>query len=85
MMGGLSIYSRGKIFAILKSDERLYLKADGVLAEALAAEGSEQFTHRRKDGVTARMNYWTMPDSALDDPEAACAWGMRALHAASAR
>lgn len=82
MMGGLAIYCRGQVFALMRSDERLYLKADGALAGLLAAEGAEQFTHRRKDGVTARMGYWTLPDAAVDDPELACDWGRRALDAA---
>ena len=82
MMGGLALYCRGQVFAILKSDERLYLKAAGPLAAVLAAEGAEQFTHVRKGGVTARMNYWTLPDAAIDDPDLACDWGRRALAAA---
>ena len=79
MMGGLSLYRDGQIFAIVTSEERIYLKAKGSLAEALAAEGAEQFAYTRKDGVTARMGYWSLPDSAVDDPEAACDWARRAL------
>ncbi len=82
MMGGLAIYCRGQVFALMRSDERLYVKAEGPLAAALAAEGAEQFTHRRKDGVTARMGYWTLPDAAVDDPDLACDWGRRALASA---
>ena len=81
MMGGLSLYCHGQIFAIVTGDERIHLKAAGPLAEALAAEGSEQFTYTRKDGITARMGYWSLPDAALDDPEVACAWARRALAA----
>ena len=83
MMGGLSLYCDGQIFAIVTSEERIYLKAKGSLAEALAAEGAEQFAYTRKDGVTARMGYWSLPDAAVDDPEAACAWARRVLAAAS--
>jgi DNA transformation protein and related proteins len=80
MMGGLAVYRDGRIFALVASDERIYLKAAGAFAEALAAEGAEQFTYRRGSG-TARMSYWTLPDPALDDPEAACVWARRALAA----
>ena len=83
MMGGLSLYRDGQIFAIVTGEERIYLKAKGSLAEALAAEGAEQFAYTRKDGVTARMGYWSLPDAAVDDPEAACAWARRVLAAAS--
>ena len=79
MMGGLTLYCDGQIFAIVTGEERIYLKAAGRLAEALAAEGAEQFAYTRRDGVTARMGYWSLPDAALDDPEAACDWARRAL------
>ena len=82
MMGGLTLYCDGQVFAIVTGEERIYLKAAGGLAEALAAEGAEQFAYTRKDGVTARMGYWSLPDAALDDPEAACDWARRVLAAA---
>ena len=45
MMGGLAIYSDGRIFALVTGDDRIYLKAAGAFADRLAAEGSEQFTY----------------------------------------
>ncbi|SFI77448.1 TfoX/Sxy family protein [Celeribacter neptunius] len=77
MMGGLSIYRDGQIFAILSSDGRVYLKARGGFAEELAAEGSEKF----EMGDGRGMHYWTLPEAALDDPEQACDWARRALAA----
>jgi DNA transformation protein and related proteins len=77
MMGGLSVYSDGQIFAILSSTGRVYLKASGTFAEEMAAEGSERF----EMGDGKGMNYWTLPDAALDDPDAACDWARRALAA----
>lgn len=79
MMGGQCIYHAGQIFAIISSDERVYLKAKGALADALAEEGSEKFSMTRKDGSSGTMGYWTLPDAALDDPETACDWARRAL------
>ncbi|MGR3492654.1 MAG: TfoX/Sxy family protein [Shimia sp.] len=81
MMGGLSIYSDDQIFAILSSDGRYFLKAEGTLADELAALGSEKFAMERKDGRVGTMGYWTLPDDALDDPELASAWGRKALDA----
>jgi DNA transformation protein len=78
MMGGLALYSHGRIFGLVRSDDRVFLKASGALAEALAAEGAEQFAYARA-GTTTRMGYWSLPDAALDDPDAACAWARRAL------
>jgi DNA transformation protein and related proteins len=77
MMGGLSIYHDGQIFAILSSAGRVYLKASGDVADAMAAQGAERFDM----GDGRGMNYWTLPDAALDDPELACAWARRALAA----
>ena len=35
----------------------------------------------RAPASAARMGYWTLPEAALDDPEAACDWARRALDA----
>ncbi len=79
MMGGLALYSEGRIFALVSAEDRIYLKASGLLADRLAAEGSEQFRYQRKNSGVTRMGYWTMPESALDEPEAACDWARQAL------
>ncbi len=79
MMGGLCLYSDGQIFAILSSTEQIYLKADGSFADELAGLGCEKFSMTRKDGSIGSMGYWTLPDSAMDDPDEAVSWGHRAL------
>jgi DNA transformation protein and related proteins len=79
MMGGLSIYCEGQIFAILSSDSTLYLKAKGEFADQMAAAGARQFSMVNKHGKTSSMGYWTMPDEGLDDFEMACQWARRAL------
>ena len=77
MMGGLSIYCDGQIFAILDSELTLYLKAKDTLAQSMAAAGSRQFG--TETGKT--MGYWTLPETAMDNPETACDWPRRALAA----
>ncbi|MCR9110378.1 TfoX/Sxy family protein [Marivita sp. XM-24bin2] len=79
MFGGLGIYSDGTIFAVIGPGETLLLKARGQLAEDLSAEGCEQWSYEGKSGKQSRMPYWTLPDSALDDPDEACAWARRSL------
>lgn len=81
MMGGLSIYSDGRIFAILGPEDRIFIKASGPLAEAMAAEGAEQFVFQKPGQKPGRMGYWTLPDAAVDDPDAACEWARRSLAA----
>ena len=80
MMGGLFLHRDGQPFALVTGEERIYLKASGPLAEALAAEGSVRFTYRRQ-GKPTQLRYWSLPDAAVDDPEAACDWARRALAA----
>ncbi len=79
MFGGLSLYSEGTIFAIVSSDNRIYIKAYDELADALAGLGGEKFTHAKKDGSVATMGYWTLPDSAQDDPDEAADWARKSL------
>lgn len=75
MMGGLTIYFEGQVFAILDSQGTFFLKAKGEFAEILASNGARQFGS--DDG--RRMGYWTMPDDGLDDPDIASEWARRAL------
>ena len=83
MVGGASIYAAGSIFAILSSGGQIYLKAKGAFAEKLAAEGSKMFSYDFGPGKGhGTMGYWTLPDAALDDPDAACDWARQALIAA---
>jgi DNA transformation protein len=82
MMGGVAVYADGRIFAIVGPEDRIFLKAAGPLAAAMAAEGSAQFVYDRA-GRASRMGYWTLPDAALDDPAVACAWARRSLDAAA--
>jgi DNA transformation protein len=81
MMGGLTIYCDGQVFAILDGDGRPFLKAKGAMADSLAESGAEQFEFTDKSGKTSTMGYWSLPDAALDDPELACDWGRRVLRA----
>lgn len=77
MFGGLGIYSEGVIFALIGPGDAIMVKARGALAEELEAEGSEQF--RTYEGKTVNMPYWTLPESALDDPDEAYTWARRSL------
>lgn len=69
MFGGMCLYHQSVVFALLSSDGTLYLKAKGEIATELAATG-EQFHN---------MPYWSLPMSALDDPQEACTLARRTL------
>ncbi|WP_439138394.1 TfoX/Sxy family protein [Roseicyclus sp.] len=80
MMGGLCLYHRGTIFAIVMRDGAIHLKAAGEIIAALAAAGATQWSYRRAGRAEpTRMPYWTLPAAAYDDPEIACDWARRAL------
>ena len=87
MFGGAGLYARGVMFGLI-DDEVIYLKVDEPLKADLAAAGARSwiYTERKgpKAGIPQETSYWSLPEAALDDPEDACAWGLRALAVAEA-
>ncbi|MBV2360668.1 TfoX/Sxy family protein [Thalassococcus sp. CAU 1522] len=79
MMGGLCLYHEGTIFAIVHSDLGLMIKGAGAFIDRLEDMGCTRWTYTRDNGKTASMPYWTMPSTALDDPEEAAAIAREAL------
>jgi DNA transformation protein len=79
MFGGKGIYSDGLIFA-LDIGDGLLLKADAVSAPDFAAAGSRQWVYDGKTKPVA-MPYWTVPESALDDPDEMTGWARKAIDA----
>ena len=81
MFGGKGIYHEGLIVALEVGGD-IMLKADAVSAPDFAAAGSSQWVyegHVRKGRVA--MPYWSIPDSALDDPEEMAHWARKAYEA----
>ncbi len=70
MFGGMCLYHQGIVFALVSSDAQIYLKAKGYVARDLLADSAAQFRN---------MPYWSLPMSALDDPEEACTLARRTL------
>ena len=81
MFGGAAIYAHGLIFALL-DDGVVWLKADEINAPLLAQAGARQFTYPTKDGKEMTMAYWSLPESALDDPDEAVDWARQSIDAA---
>lgn len=81
MFGGAAVYAHGLIFALL-DDGMVWLKADEVNAPLLAAAGARQFTYPTKDGKQMAMAYWSLPEPALDDSDAAADWARTSIDAA---
>lgn len=81
MFGGAGVYSHGLIFALL-DDGVVWLKADETTVPALQAGGSRQFTYPGKQGAVMTLGYWSLPDSATDDPDEAVTWARAAIDVA---
>ena len=88
MFGGAGGYAEGVMFLLL-ADEVIYLKVDDALKAELTREGCGPFIWAPASGPRAgekvEMGYWRLPDAALDDPDDAVRWGVKALAAAKAR
>jgi DNA transformation protein and related proteins len=81
MFGGAAVYANGLIFALL-DDGVVWLKADETNAPLLVEAGARQFTFPTKDGQTMSMAYWSMPESAMDDPDESVAWARQSIEVA---
>jgi DNA transformation protein len=88
MFGAAGLFA-GKTMFGLVDEGRIYLKTDAALQAELKAAGADAwiYTERKgpKAGVPQETSYWSLPESALDDPEQACDWGRRALAVAEAK
>lgn len=88
MFGGAGGYVDDVMFLLLVNEDTIYLKVDAALKEELRAEGSGPFVWEPANGPRAgekvEMGYWRLPEAAMDDPEAACVWGRKALAVAKA-
>lgn len=80
MFGCGALYSDGLLFGLI-DDGVFYLRADDETVERFKEAGSRQFTYPSKDGPMT-LGYWTLPDEACDEPDAAVEWARLALEAA---
>jgi DNA transformation protein len=87
MMGGMTIYLDGTIFAIV-ADDQLWFKADAASDAEWDEAGCPRFTYQMGEGREGSMNYRRAPDGVYDDAEEMRAWAMIAVaagHRAPAR
>lgn len=91
MFGGYGISTGGLTIAIvadLGSGERLWLKADNETRRRFEEAGGERFTYLMQ-GVARSMNYYTVPEEALESPQVMAPWARQsfdcALRAQSAK
>ena len=82
MMGGLTIYAQDVTFAIYDPDSGYYLKSDAQTHDIFEEAGVSKFTFEMKDGKSATMNYYAMPEACYDDPDELLLWARRSLDVA---
>ena len=80
MFGGKGIYCEGVILAV-EVDGEILLKGDAETAPVLEEAGARQWAYDGK-GKPVKMPYWSIPDSAYDDPEEMARWVKLAYSAA---
>jgi len=80
MFGGAGIFLDGRMFALM-DDDRLYLKADDVTRPDFESAGMTRFAYEAKS-KPMHLSYYGIDDGVLDDADALCAWGRKAIDAA---
>ena len=83
MFGGAGVYLGDACFALLIGDV-IYLRGDDDTGPAYEDGGGEQWVYDNGKRGPVAMPYWSLPESALDDPEEAAQWARRALVPAEA-
>ena len=81
MFGGVGIYSGDVFFALIDNDI-LYLKVDDSTRPEFQRAGGEPFRPFGDD--RDKMQYYSVPVSVLEDADALCAWGRKAIAVAIA-
>lgn len=80
MFGGFGLYIGKQIFAIIVDNE-LYFKADKLLGEEYAQQGSYPFTYER-EGKKIALSYYLVPISVIEDKESLKSWFNRSMKVA---
>ena len=80
MFGGYGFYLEGRMIGVIM-DETLYLKADEETRARFADAGGAPFVYTAK-GKTLTMSYWSLPDEAMESPQAMRPWAELASEAA---
>lgn len=85
MFGGYGLYASvdgsDAVFFALVLDDALYLKVDAQTQARFEAAGSAPFVYtKQQEPIT--LSYWSVPDEAMDSPQAMRPWAQLAYEAA---
>lgn len=84
MFSGTALYVRGDVMFATILGDTVWMKSDASTAAAYAAAGAHAFSFRRKSGLREVTSLMSLPEAAMDDPDAALAWARLSLPAAEA-
>lgn len=80
MFGGHGIYVDEIFVAVIASDT-LYLKTDAATQPTFEGAGTQAFIYE-SSGKKVNLNFWTVPDEAMESPDLFRSWGRLAMEAA---
>lgn len=81
MFGGLGVFYRGLMFALIVNDV-LHFKVDDESRPDYEAEGMAPFSYLRKGKKRGLNSYWTVPVDVLDNEDEFLNWSRKAADAA---
>ncbi len=77
MFGGEGLFKGGLMFALI-ADGELFFKVDDSNRPDFEAVKSQPFTYAKKEGKTASLSYWYVPEDIIEDPDALNGWATKA-------
>ena len=77
MFGGQGLFKGGLMFALI-ADGELFFKVDDSNRPDFEAVKSEPFTYEKKEGKTASLSYWYVPEEMIEDFDELKAWAAKA-------
>jgi len=83
MFGGYGVYFDGMIIGVIIEDA-FYLKTDAMTRARFEAAGCRPCIYLMR-GKPLPMSYWSVPEEAMDSPQAMRPWALLAIEAARRR
>ena len=80
MFGGYGLYFEGVLIGIV-IDDGVYLKVDAQTQALFEQEGCTPYVYQQTSKPLT-MSYWSVPDAAMDSPQAMLPWARLAYQAA---
>ena len=77
MFGGQGLFKGGLMFALIAEGE-LFFKVDDSNRPDFEAMKSQPFTYEKKEGKTASLSYWYVPEEIIEDSDDLKEWAMKA-------